>query len=130
MNAGTTDQSVFYQLSQFFLEKAVCGQLMLFFKNSSILCNTQFGFREQNQTTHIVQHMMNAITKASIQDKVTIATYIDLSKAFDCLQYDKLLSKMYSMGFSDDTLNWFKDYLTGRQQCVDIEEETSDWVYV
>ena len=44
------------------------------------------------------------------------------------MQYDKLFSKMYSMGFSNETLNWFKDYLTGRQPCVDIEGETSDRV--
>ena len=112
------------------LEKAVCGQLMSFLNQADILCDTQFGFREQSQTTHVVQHMLNVITKASVQDKVTIATYIDLSKAFDCLQYDKLFSKLYSIGFSDHTLNWFKDYLTGRQQCVDIEGETSEWVDV
>ena len=51
-------------------------------------------------------------------------------KVFDCLQYDKLFSKLYSIGFSDDTLNWFKDCFTGQQKCVDIEGETSKWVNV
>ena len=47
------------------LEKAVCNQLMSFLKNTSILCDQQFGFRPKNQTTHVVQHMMNIITEAS-----------------------------------------------------------------
>ena len=51
---------------------------MSFLNQANILCDTQFGFREQSQTTHVVQHMLNVITKASVQDKVTIATYIDL----------------------------------------------------
>ena len=112
------------------LEKAVCNQLMSFLKNTSILCDQQFGFRPKNQTTHVVQHMMNIITEASAKDRVTIATYIDLSKAFDCLQYDKLFTKMEYIGFQEGTLNWFKDYLSERQQCVDLDGEVSDWVDV
>ena len=112
------------------LEKAVCSQLMDFLSTSSILCDNQYGFRPKNQTTHAVQHMMNIITEASTQDKVTIATYIDLSKAFDCLQYDKLFNKLHHIGFTESTLNWFKDYLTGRQQCVDLDGEVSPWLDV
>ena len=74
--------------------------------------------------------MMNIITEGSVKDRVTIATYIDLSKAFDSLQYDKLFRKMVSLGFQDNTLNWFKDYLTGRRQCVDIDGEQSEWLDV
>ena len=112
------------------LEKAVCGQLIRYLDDYNLLCDQQFGFRPKNQTTHVVQHMMNVITDASVQDRVTIATYIDLSKAFDCLQYDKLFQKMVSLGFQDNTLNWFKDYLTDRRQCVDIDGEQSEWLDV
>ena len=74
--------------------------------------------------------MMNIITEASTQDRVTIATYIDLSKAFDCLQYDKLFNKLHHIGFTESTLNWIKDYLTGRKQCVDLDGEVSPWLDV
>ena len=103
---------------------------MYFLDNSPILCDNQYGFRPKHQTTHAVKHMMNVITNASTQDKVTIATYIDLSKAFDCLQYDKLFNKLYHIGFSQSSLNWFKNYLSERQQCVDLEGETSPWLDV
>ena len=112
------------------LEKAVCGQLMSYLDTYNLLCAQQFGFRKKNQTTHVVQHMLNVITENAAKNRVTVATYIDLSKAFDCLQYDKLYKKMESIGFTPDTLNWFRDYLSGRQQCVDIEGETSDWLDV
>ena len=74
--------------------------------------------------------MMNIITDASAKDRVTIATYIDLSKAFGCLQYDKLFTKMEYMGFQEGTHSWFKDYLSDRQQCVDLDGEVCDWVDV
>ena len=72
------------------LEKVICRQLMTYLSINKLLCPDQFGFRPQNQTTHVVHKMMNYISKKSIDNEVTIATFIDLSKAFDCLQYDKL----------------------------------------
>ena len=81
------------------LEKAVCGQLIRYLDDYNLLCDQQFGFRPKNQTTHVVQHMMNVITDASVKDRVTIATYIDLSKAFDCLQYDKYFKKWSAWDF-------------------------------
>ena len=65
--------------------------------------------------------------KRQVKDRVTIATNINLSKAFDCLQYDKLFQKMVSLGFQSNTLNWF---ITGRRQCVDIDGEQSKWLDV
>ena len=87
------------------LEKAVCSQLMHYLNNSSILCDNQYGFRPKNQTTHAVQHIMNVITTASTQDKVTIATHIVLSNAFACLQFDKLFNKFHHIGITEATFN-------------------------
>ena len=103
------------------IEKAICQQLTFYLDKSRLLCDHQHGFRSRNQTTHVVQNLLNTITENSTQDKVTIATYIDLSKAFDCLQYNQLFVKMKALGFQDRTLNWFKSYLTDRTQCVDLE---------
>ena len=61
---------------------------------------------------------------------MTIATFIDLSKTFDCLQYDKLFYKLNALGLTFKALNWFKSYLTGRKQCVDIDGTQSDWLDV
>ena len=88
---------------------------------TNLLCPDQFGFRPKNQTTHVVHKLLNIVSSNSIKNEVTIATFLDLSKAFDCLQYDKLFHKLRILGLDDGTLKWFKDYLTGRTQCVDIE---------
>ena len=37
---------------------------------------------------------------------------------------------MVSLGFQSNTLNWFKEYLTGRRQCFDIDGEQSEWLDV
>ena len=102
------------------IEKAICAQLMKYLNTHQLLCDDQFGFRRRNQTTHVLQSMLNSITENSIKDEVTIATYIDLSKAFDCLQYNQLFSKMESLGFTDRTKKWFISYLSGRKQRTDF----------
>jgi hypothetical protein len=112
------------------LEKAVCQQVMRFLNKNQLLCPNQFGFRTRNQTTHVVHSLLNTVAENAINNQCTIATFIDLSKAFDCLQYDKLFVKMEGLNFAEETINWFKSYLNGRQQCVSIENELSDWLPV
>ena len=103
---------------------------MTYLSINKLLCPDQFGFRPQNQTTHVVHKMMNYISEKSIDNEVTIATFIDLSKAFDCLQYDKLFKKLESLGITGIELQWFKDYLSNRKQCVDLDGVQSEWIDV
>ena len=74
--------------------------------------------------------MLNFVTDNAMKHHVVIATYIDLSKAFDCLQYDKLFKKMESIGCDNRTTNWFKDYLSNRKQLVDLDGKDSDYLDV
>jgi len=112
------------------LEKAICKQLMAQLSNNNSICPDQFGFRYQSQTSHVVHKLLNEVSNNSVADMVTLATFIDLSKAFDCLQYDKLFYKLNALGLTVEALNWFKSYLTGRKQCVDIDGIRSDWLDV
>ena len=112
------------------LEKAVCSKLMSHLEKSQALCDSQCSFRPKNQTTHVVHNMMNFISEKGIDNEVCLATYIDLSKAFDCLQYDKLFLKLDILGIQEKPLDWLKDYLSSRKQQVDIDGEKSDWVDV
>ena len=110
------------------LEKVICKQMMRHLNKRDLLCSNQYGFRPKSQTNHVVQKLLNFITDSSAENKVTVATYIDLSKAFDCLQYDKLFTKMRFLGFDTDTINWFKSYLSERKQVVDLEGTISSTV--
>ena len=59
-----------------------------------------------------------------MKNQCTIAMFIDLSKAFDCLKYNQLFKKM---GFTKESTNWFKNYLTDRKQCVEVNDTLSEW---
>jgi hypothetical protein len=56
--------------------------------------------------------------------------YLDFSKAFDSVPHKLLLHKLQSFGFHSDLLNWFRAYLTGREQRVVVEGFNSDWLPV
>ena len=47
---------------------------------------------------------------------MTIATYIDLKKAFDTVNHNILLQKMSKLGIQNINLTWVQDYLTNRSQ--------------
>ena len=87
------------------LEKALCSQLMIYLETNQLLCASPFGFCRGSQTTHVVQSMPNIITKHTIDNTVTVVMYyIDLSKAFDCLQYDHLFTKKTLLVFTEKNL--------------------------
>ena len=50
---------------------------------------------------------------------------IGLQKAFDTIDHDMLLQKLYANGFSKRTLNWFKSYLSNRSFKVNLGKNFS-----
>ena len=54
-----------------------------------------------------------------------IYIYIDLSKAFDVVSYDKLLYKLKSYGISNKIINWFYNFLSNRSQITRVENSFS-----
>ena len=51
----------------------------------------------------------------------------DLSKAFDCLLHDLLISKLPAYGFEIDSLRLIYSYLVWRKERVKIDNEYSTW---
>ena len=43
---------------------------------------------------------------------------LDYSKAFDCMRDEILLQRLSASGFFTHAVDWFRDYLSGRQQGV------------
>ena len=57
--------------------------------------------------------------------KLVIFVMLDLSAAFDTVDYDKLLSRLSTCyGISGAVLEWFKSYLSERTQFVKINDSS------
>ena len=62
--------------------------------------------------------MTHYVTKLFDQKKVAIATFMDLSKAFDCVDNNILLSKLKRYGIHETALQWIYSYLLDREHLV------------
>ena len=50
------------------------------------------------------------------EKRISVVVLLDMSKAFDSIQHDNLLSKLHVLGVSASTLAWFKSHLSLRKQ--------------
>jgi hypothetical protein len=83
-----------------------------------ILSPYQFGFRKNHSTSMAVSSFVEHLYDILENQKFAIATFLDLSKAFDLVDHTLLLHKLSHYGIRGITLDWFKSYLTNRKQFV------------
>ena len=91
---------------------------MYFLEENKLLCKNQGGFRKKRSTTQTVYHLVNDIANAKNYSKLSLAVYLDLAKAFDCINHDFLLRKLHIIGIRGMYLNWLKSYRLDRKQIV------------
>ena len=107
-------------------EKIIYKRLYTFFTSKGILHEEQFGFRKGHSTTHALHKSVDSISKSLASGKHVLGIFIDLSKAFDTLDHQTLLSKLENYGIRGVALSLLKSYLTERSQYVSFNNTTSD----
>ena len=75
-------------------------------------------------------YLNDKILKVFDKGMMTGMILIDLKKAFDTIDHDLLLQKLYAIGFSKHTANWFKSYLSNRSFLVNLRNNFSQPVSV
>ena len=68
---------------------------------------------------------MQNITKELENGRHVLGIFIDLSKAFDTIDHNKLLRKLYNYGIRGQCYELIKNYLQDRQQYTEIFNEKS-----
>ena len=59
-----------------------------------------------------------SVANAKNTAEFTLALYLDLAKAFDSINHDLLLHKLYMIGIRDMYLKWLQSYMSDRKQVV------------
>ena len=78
----------------------------------------QFGFRRKHSTEHPLILFLNKIYEAINKKECTITIFCDLQKAFDTCDHAILAKKLSNIGIGGVELQWFRSYLSSRQQFV------------
>ena len=101
-------------------EKIVYSQLYSFLEKYNLLSSSQFGFRRKKSTTQAILDSLLYITENLDSGKTVVSLFLDFCKAFDSVDHEILISKLSTYGVRGVACTWFRNYLTGRTQYVQI----------
>ena len=107
-------------------ERVVFNQLYDHLTKHNLLFVGQYGFRKRHSTEYAALELVDRISNGLDNRKLPISIFLDLSKAFDTLDHQILLHKLYHYGIRNSALNWFSSYLTNRLQYIDIDGTKSN----
>ena len=107
------------------IEKVIHNQTSAFCNPRNLLYNYQSGFRKNYCTDYCLSFLNDKILKGFNQGLMTGMILIDLQKAFDTIDHDILLQKLYANCFSKYSVNWFRSYLTNRTFLVNLRNSFS-----
>ena len=112
------------------LERCVFNYKDFYPHFAPLLYNLQHGFlREKSTVTQLLEVYHDILDMVAGGQEIDVI-HLDLSKAFDKVPHDLLLTKLHRHGISGTALRWFEGYLSNRQQRVLLEGTFSDWLPV
>ena len=107
------------------LERIIYTRLINFLQVNDIFSNFQFGFRQKHSTSHALLTFIEKVTQAIDKHSHMLGIFLDFSKAFDTINHKILLKKLYHYGIRGKALEWFRSYLSNRQQYVCVNDAKS-----
>ena len=100
-----------------FWKKIVHGQRLSFRQNNDILSEFQFGFLPEKLTYEAVFNVLLHMYSTVNNNKLMGVLFLDIAKAFICINHLLLYNKMRDAGMSHRVITSFRSYLA-RTQCV------------
>jgi len=108
------------------LEKLMAVRLNNFMSLNNILYRYQFGFRKNYSTVFAVMDVVDNILEHLDNNETCVGIYLDIMKAFDTVNHDILLHKMFNYGIRGIVYEWFRSYLTNRVQYTKVNSFVSN----
>ena len=108
------------------LEKIVAKRLNEHIEEQLLSNHVQSAYKRFHSTETALLKIHNDIICNMDNGKVTALTLLDLSAAFDTIDHSTLLERLYGdFGISGTVFQWFKSYISNRQQRIHIDGSLS-----
>lgn len=99
-------------------ETVIKNRLVNYFERFDVFSSSQHGYRKGKSTVTAVTAVVESILEAMDEREYTELVAYDLSKAFDCVNHEVLLQKLWHYGIRGTPHDLLRSYLQGRKQAV------------
>ena len=105
------------------VEKLVHKQITSYLTHNHLFSHDQHGFMENHSTCTALISITDEILRGMDKSEVTLLTLIDLSRCFDVVDHNMLITKLQQLQIST---GWIQSYLEGHTQRVRIGQTLSE----
>ena len=116
--------SVLSPLSKVF-EKLLNEQIVAYLDKHNILFEGQHGFRKGHSCETALHELITDINTARDKRLTSMLLFIDYRKAFDTVDSNLLLLKLFHYGFDNSALKLIADYFANRSQSTKVNGKLS-----
>ncbi len=88
--------------------------------------SNKFGDLNGSSITHALVDMLHHWHLHADRMNINKVLLMDYSKAFDLVDHNILVKRLYSYDVSDILVHWIGSFLSDRRPCVQIDQELSD----
>nr|XP_049580551.1 ubiquinone biosynthesis protein COQ9, mitochondrial isoform X3 [Syngnathus scovelli] len=107
------------------LERIVSAQLHTHLQSNNLYEPFQSGFRQLYSTETALVKVTNDLLISADSGALNILLLLDLSTAFDTVNYSILLQRLRQRGVEGTALDWLTSYLANRNQFISLSGHTS-----
>ena len=111
-------------------ERHIHTELTKFITKFNILHPFQFGFRTNSSTEMALTQIIEEISENMQNGKITCSVFLDLAKAFDTVDHQTLITKLYNYGVRGLPAKLIENYLKNRTQITLINNIKSNKEYI
>ena len=95
-----------------------------------ILVPAQHGFRKGRSTISAITALLNDVYDNRNNTSPAYLVFLDLTKAFDSVSHELLLSKLNETGISIEFCKWMESYLANRVHRVKLNNSASPYTAI
>ena len=112
------------------MERMVNRRLVWHLETNNLISSEQTAFRKNRSTEDQLTYLSQSVENAFQEKKKVVATFVDLSEAFDKVWKDGLLLKLSKAKISGLMFKWIKSFLCHRTARVKLDQNLSNVVKI